>query len=266
MRPASPVQYPGWKVPSLAVTDRALQWARSNGIVAFQWHWLTTNRSGGWDVNVKDFERDGIKWQGFDIDRALAPGTPERDELYAGIDAAAMELSKLRDAGVPVLWRPLHEAGGGWFWWNARDAEAYRLLWQMMFKRMTQRHHLDNLIWVYSPANTNTVSDWFPGMEYVDIISLDGFVSEGEHPAFKAEYEVLSQFSKGRKVLALSECGALPDPDAMAKDKVDWAYFCLASGRFVLEDKVNSVDTIVNVFQHPNVLNRDALPNPFPKQ
>lgn len=262
--PVSPVQYPRGKVPPLAVTDRALEWARSNGIVAFQWRWLTTNRSGGWDFTVKDFEQDGVRWQGFDIDRALAPGTPERDELYAGIDAAAAELARLRDAGVPVLWRPLHEGAGPWFWWSAHGAESYKVLWQLLFKRMTQRHHLTNLIWVFNPANTNALAEWYPGAEYVDVISFDGYVSTGEHPSFKSEYDVLFQFCKGRKVLALSECGVLPDPDALVRDSADWAYFCLSSGKFILDDKVNADETVARVFQHPRVINREALPRPIP--
>jgi beta-mannanase len=26
-----------------------------------------------------------------------------------------------QDAGVTVLWHPLHEASGGWFWWGRND-------------------------------------------------------------------------------------------------------------------------------------------------
>jgi mannan endo-1,4-beta-mannosidase len=262
LRPASPVQYPGGKVPSLAVTRRALDWGRSNGIVAFQWHWLTTNRSGGWDVSVKDFEHDGVKWQGFDLDRALVRGTPEREELDAGIDAVAVELTRLRDAGIPVLWRPLHEAGGGWYWWSARGAESYRLLWQYQFNRLTQKHRLSNLIWVFNPANTNCLTDWYPGREYVDVIAFSGFAATGDHPTFKAEYEVLRQFCGGNKVIALSECGVTPDPEGIVTDHADWAYFCQAPGGFVMEDKINPPDAIKRLFQHPRILNRDAVAIP----
>ena len=42
--------------------------------------------------------------------------------LLRDIDAIAVELQKFEDAGVPVIWRPLHEAQGGWFWWGAQGA------------------------------------------------------------------------------------------------------------------------------------------------
>ena len=51
---------------------------------------------------------------------------------------------------VPVLWRPLHEAYGGWFWWGACGPKAFEQLWRLMFTRFTQVHQLHNLIWVYT--------------------------------------------------------------------------------------------------------------------
>lgn len=36
--------------------------------------------------------------------------------LIKDIDTIAVQLKKLQDNGVPVLWRPLHEAEGKWFW------------------------------------------------------------------------------------------------------------------------------------------------------
>ena len=31
-----------------------------------------------------------------------------------------------------VLWRPFHEAAGGWFWWG-KDAASFKSLWIAMF-------------------------------------------------------------------------------------------------------------------------------------
>ena len=73
-----------------------------------------------------------------------------------GIDLVAAELKKLSDAGVTVLWRPLHEASGnngdGWFWWGrarsdgASQAQAYVQLWRHMYDRLANLHGLHNLI------------------------------------------------------------------------------------------------------------------------
>jgi len=260
LRPVSPVQYSGGKVPSLAVTDRAIQWWKNNGLVAFQWSWMMTNRSGGWDVMVKNFEQDGVRWQGFDLDHGLAPETPEYGELLAGIDAAAVELVRLRDAGVPVLWRPLHEGSGGWFWWGAKGPEQFKMLWKLMFKRMTEKHHLNNLLWVFNPSRADALEEWYPGDDFVDVISLNCFPNNGEHPSFKEDYEALARFRGGKKVLAMSECGGLPDPDLLMKEKAGWAYFCLGTGKYILDDKVNPTNLIQKVFTHPYVINRGDLP------
>lgn len=34
------------------------------------------------------------------------------------VDTIARYLNKLKDAKVPVLWRPYHEMNGDWFWWG----------------------------------------------------------------------------------------------------------------------------------------------------
>lgn len=34
--------------------------------------------------------------------------------IIRDIDAIATQLKRLQSAGVPILWRPLHEAEGGW--------------------------------------------------------------------------------------------------------------------------------------------------------
>ena len=70
--------------------------------------------------------------------------------MIQDIDAVSEQLKKLADADVPVLWRPLMEAGGDWFWWGASGADAYRWLWELMYTRMTEYHQLNNLLWIWN--------------------------------------------------------------------------------------------------------------------
>jgi len=47
----------------------------------------------------------------FDVADAMAtPASANYELLVRDIDAIAVQLQRLEDAGVPVLWRPLHEA------------------------------------------------------------------------------------------------------------------------------------------------------------
>ena len=59
----------------------------------------------------------------FDIEAALTEGTPEHEAMIKDLDVTAEMLKALRDAHVPVLWRPLHEICGGWFWWSMQSQE-----------------------------------------------------------------------------------------------------------------------------------------------
>jgi mannan endo-1,4-beta-mannosidase len=103
--------------------DHAISHAAKGGIVTFVWHW-------GAPVGLYDTPEQRW-WSGFytaatdfNIETALADTTNANYTLLMhDIDTIAVQLKKLQDAGVPVLWRPLHEAEGGWFWWGAKGAE-----------------------------------------------------------------------------------------------------------------------------------------------
>ncbi|MBC8096645.1 MAG: hypothetical protein H7Y43_12620, partial [Akkermansiaceae bacterium] len=118
------------------VVKDALDWHQRNGIVTICWHWNAP--TGKRAFYSKDTE--------FDLRQGLIEGTPEHAGILRDIDAVAVELKLLRDAKVPVLWRPLHEANGTWFWWGAQGAEPCAKLWRLMFDRLTTHHQLNNLI------------------------------------------------------------------------------------------------------------------------
>ena len=80
--------------------------------------------------------------------------------LIRDIDAISEQLKILQDNNVTVLWRPLHEASGGWFWWGCRGKDAYQWLWNLMYERQTHYHKLNNLIWVWNGQDP----DWYVGM------------------------------------------------------------------------------------------------------
>lgn len=53
----------------------------------------------------------------FNVATALADTTNANYTLILrDIDAIAVQLKRFEDASVPVLFRVLHEAEGGWFW------------------------------------------------------------------------------------------------------------------------------------------------------
>jgi mannan endo-1,4-beta-mannosidase len=82
-----------------------------------------------------------------------------------------------------ILWRPLHEMNGAWFWWGGGNSEQitqteFKKLWMSIYDYFKMRK-LNNLLWVYSPNShhdkhsTVDVLDLYPGDSYVDIVALD---------------------------------------------------------------------------------------------
>ena len=228
----------------------ATEWYfRSNGIVALCWHWPAP--LGDPSVYTKETS--------FDLDRALIEGTAEHKALLRDLDRAAGQLKLLRDAHVPVLWRPLHEANGRWFWWGAKGPTAFKRLWRLVFERFTVRHKLNNLLWVFSPGASIDLADWYPGDEYVDIIGQDHYPMDGNNGPATDIFNELAALTKGGKLVALSENGPIPDIDRVVSEKADWLFFTTWSGRTLTER--NSKEALFKAYTHPRVLNLGDLPN-----
>jgi beta-mannanase len=140
-------------------------------------------------------------------------GTDANRRWNAILDTAANGLLELQAAGVSVIWRPLHEMNGGWFWWTT-TGEEFRALWIYMFNYF-QAKGLNNLLWAYSPNSATQWSigrlrDMYPGTQYVDIVGLDKYRPLAEDPLqFNAwgEYDFLVGTGKP---FALLEYGPLP--------------------------------------------------------
>ena len=106
-------------------------------------------------------------------------------------------LRLLHDANIPVIWRPLHEAAGGWFWWG-KNADSFKKLWVEMFDYF-ETQGLNNLIWVWTSETNDT--DWYPGDEYVDIIGRDLYGNDAADCA--SQYQTLIN-DFGNKMITLS--------------------------------------------------------------
>lgn len=139
--------------------DKAIQWAKEGGIVTFVWHWNAPK--GLHDIPGKEWYR-GFYTEATTFDVQYALNHPESEEyqlIQRDIDAIAAQLKRLQDAHVPVLWRPLHEAEGRWFWWGAQGPDSAKQLYRIMYDRLTHYHHLNNLIWVWNSESP----EWYPG-------------------------------------------------------------------------------------------------------
>jgi mannan endo-1,4-beta-mannosidase len=159
----------------------------------------------------------------------LTPGSALYKSWCAQVDSVAFYLKKLRDANVPVLWRPYHEMNGSWFWWGGRLGKySTRAIYRQLFNRLVKYHKLNNLIWMWSVDRPNKpemkFSNFYPGNEYLDILALDVYGSDFN----QAYYDSLLALSKG-KPLVLGEVGNPPSLEILARQP-KWSYYVIWSG------------------------------------
>lgn len=243
-------------------TQYAINFWENGGIVTFCWHWNAPEKYlvGEW---YKGFYKEGTN---IDLAKIM---NGEDEEGYAllvqDIDAIAKQLQVLQDAGVPVLWRPLHEAAGGWFWWGDAGPEAYKKLYIMLYEKLTNEYKLNNLIWLWNGQD----KEWYPGDEYVDIIGEDIYPGERVYGSQVNKYLEAVGYTQNTKMTVLSENGCVPDPELMVRDGAMWGFFCTWGGEFVtkgtsiysLSEQYTEESMLKKAYGSEVVITLDELPD-----
>ena len=158
----------------------------------------------------------GNPWTGGGLrDRTLGP-CDYLDVVRSGTDAhrrwaevlrvVADGLSDLRAAGVVVLWRPLHEMNGDFFWWSAgkhagwASPQEFAALWKFTFEYLAVERKLDNLLWVYAPnapsPGVQSVLHYYPGDQHVDVVGMDYYGNSLADPNVREGFGSLATLGK----------------------------------------------------------------------
>ncbi|MDA3818438.1 MAG: glycosyl hydrolase [Prolixibacteraceae bacterium] len=230
--------------PNAHDVEDAIKWYKESGkkgIIGFQWHWHSPT---GGEAGTNTFYTDQTS---FDIRKAVVEGNEEYNLIIRDIDAIAVQLKKFQDENIPVLWRPLHEAGGGWFWWGAHGPEACKKLYDIIFDRMKNHHQLHNLIWVWSTPEEN----WYPGNDKVDIAGHDSYPGAYNYTTQKNAFDNLHQLTGGTKITAMTENGPIPDIGQCLSYDSPWLLF-MSWANLVFEQ--NTDEHLIEVFANENVL------------
>lgn len=229
--------------PDRGFVDAALDWGKSSdGLVTFCWHW-NVPRDVDHPENGYAFymDHEGVKITNWNALNATTPGTKEYEVVVHDMDLIASYLQELEAAGITVLWRPYHEASGSWFWWGVqpgdRDAikagtyETYQRLWYMMFDRFENYHKLSNLIWVWNGQSKFCEVD----PNTYDISGTDVYPDKEDHSPQTKKYEELKELTYEGKMLALTECGYIPDPQQCVDEGIMWLFYMPWNGDFIYE-------------------------------
>ena len=228
--------------------DKAWEWAEKGGLLTFTWHWYSP--IGGWDKSFYSKNTD------FDASKALIEGTPEHIAMCNDLDHMAGLLKPFCDKHIPILWRPFHEAEGDWFWWGVKGVEVAKELYRFMFRYYTQKHHLDNLIWVWN----SPLPEGYVGDEYCDIITRDQYPPAHAYSDFRDNYEGLLKITDAKKGTAVAETGIIPDADMLVANKTPWLWYMTWSGVFVLTEEFNEFSALKRLYEHEYAVTLDKLP------
>ncbi len=182
-------------------TEVVEDWWSNNGLIAASWHWNVPAAKEGTYGFYAIGSNKGEGETNFDISQAVIEGTNENKIVKADLNSLADNLLLLKEKNIPIIWRPLHEASGKWFWWGSKGSEPYKKLWKFMFDTFKEKG-LNNLIWVWT-SQTNDL-DWYPGDTYVDIIGCDLY--NKNQAATTSAFESLSNTFPD-KMITLSEFG-----------------------------------------------------------
>lgn len=244
--------------------ERAIEWTNKyKGIAALTWHWNVPTEKGSKETAFY-VESASDKFTTFSITNALKEDTWEHEVLMADIDLIANELLKLKEADVPVLWRPLHEAEGGWFWWGAEGAEPCKELYRLLYDQFTNVYGLDNLIWVWTGYTFPTSSEWYPGDDVVDIIGYDKYNAKDGLPnlsSISSTFYSLVQSTDGEKMVAMSENDTIPSLENLLKDKACWLYFCPWYMNYLTSEQNNPVENLKEIYNSDYCITLDELPD-----
>jgi mannan endo-1,4-beta-mannosidase len=232
-----------------AVINQAkTEWAHGS-LVALTWHacsptvGATCNFDGGVKTTISNAQFQEI----------VTGGTNLNNVWRSRMAAVVPYLKQLKDAGIPVLWRPFHEMNESWNWWGARSgANGGAKIYQQM-RDYFDSQGLDNLIWVWN-VQDNPAGGWagyYPGSNYVDVVSLDAWYKS--YPS-ASDYSQIQSIAAG-KPIAIAEMGKVPT-SSLLSSQPKWAWFMIWSEQL---RGSNTNAEIQTAYYLPRVLNQGEI-------
>lgn len=240
--------------------ERVIDWYKNKGgIPTVCWHWFSPGNIGKKADN--SFYTESTT---FSISKALTSGTAENTALLNDIEFMAGKFKQLQEADVPVLFRPLHEAEGGWFWWGAEGPENCVKLYRLLYEKFTNEYHLNNIIWVWTSYTYDTSSKWYPGDDVVDILGYDKYNAKDGLPngsAISSTFYNMVKLTDGKKLVTMSENDTIPQVSNLTNEMAGWLYFCPWYGWYLTGEQNNPVDWLKQMYTSDYCITLDELPD-----
>lgn len=186
----------------------------AGGVVTMSWH------MGGCAVDTFDAKGNEACLCRLANDDAYARSwlVPRADELAAALVREGLDR-------IPIIFRPLHEQNGGWFWWGQpywscagmpiTGEDAYQRAFRTIITELRDVKRLDNLLVAYSPGGAADDAAYlagYPGDAYVDVFGLDLYYQGDDLTSDTANFQrylaTINRLARAHgKAAALTEIG-----------------------------------------------------------
>ena len=267
----------GWEDGTVS---RMIKWVNEEGgIATASWHWFAPADMSTYNVGDKlPYEQSAFYVNGansvttnFDASKIKDHTSKEYQYVMLSLESIAEKLKLLQDADVPVIFRPLHEAGGSgtadcsgeWFWWANAGSEAYKELWRLMYTTLTEKYGLHNLIWEFNSYTYENSKDWYPGDDYVDIIAYDKYnaTDKPNESALSSTFYSLVKMYEGKKMVSMAECDTIPSVENIMDESAFWLYACPWYGDHLMSAQKNAPETLNKIYNSDLFITKDELPD-----
>lgn len=182
------------------------------GVITLSWHFHSPlgAAKGAWDTTHGTVA-------------SILPGGANHELFKNWLDEGAKFISSLKGnqgEAIPILFRPLHELTGSWFWWGKNECTdfEFKTLFRFIVYYLQHEKKLHNLLYVYNTSdNINTKEEFlerYPGDDVIDILSFDAY--QYDDPAKNDRFvknvnsllSIIGEIAKEKnKLTALSETG-----------------------------------------------------------
>ncbi len=148
----------------------------------------------------------------------ILPGGKFNEAYTAYLDLIAEYASLVNGT---ILFRPLHENTGGWFWWGSTfcTADTYKSVFKYTVDYLRDEKNVHNFLYLYGPgseaASEAEYEERYPGDGYVDLVGFDSYDNNPDESAnytfqdnFRNTIRLTDAFAKKHnKLFAVTETG-----------------------------------------------------------
>lgn len=194
-----------------------VEYAREGGILTFSCHF---SNPSGLPKNLAAYRGELGNGTAEDWENLLTPGTEYNTNFMQDLEKVGDFLMIFHENGVPIIFRPLHEMNGNWFWFCIVNGEQNNILskdcavrlWRLIYDYLVTERGIDSMIWEYSPnvsrGMSSTMTDvmyCYPGDDYCDIVGCDWYTGDySGHEMLTIGEKALSETGK---IFSVTEFG-----------------------------------------------------------